>query len=275
MIDLCVVSYNTKEKLQRLIETLASDYDSNIFNLYIFDNNSTDGTKEYINDSIRNLGWQGSVIDSNFNYGYAYACNFLASESRSDVIGLLNADVWLRSRDVARIEERMIELNTDILGPKQRDEDGNITHAGIFGSNTEPQHRAWKVSDPDDTLFRDSLNAVTVSGSAYFVNRLTWENLGNDDEYLALLQHLVEKNCIPTWSSSIRGAFLPTPHYYEETWCSYFARHRGYNIMYDGEVSIGHSWHASSEIGGEPDSKFKISQAIFRESCDFMGIEHD
>ncbi len=71
------------------------------------------------------------------------------------------------------------------------------------------------------------------------------------------------------------GAFLPTPHYYEETWCSYFARHLGYNVVYDGSVSIGHSWHKSSAVGGEADSKFKESQSIFRKACDYMGIERD
>ena len=77
----------------------------------------------------------------------------------------------------------------------------------------------------------------------------------------------------------VLGAFLPTPHYYEETWCSYFARHRGYNVVYDGSVSIGHSWHASSPKPGEgyseADSKFKVSQEIFRKACDQLGIERD
>jgi len=275
MIDLCVVSYNTKEKLQRLIDTLASDYDSSIFSLYILDNNSTDGTKEYISDYINKLGWQGEIIDSNFNYGYSFACNLLASRGSGNVVGLLNADVWMRSVDVSNIEKRIYELDADIYGPKQRDEHGSITHAGIFGTNTAPQHRGWKLADPGDILFRDSLDAVTVSGSAYFVKRSVWESLTYDPEYISLLGHLVGKKSIPLWSVTADGAFLPTPHYYEETWCSYYARHRGYSVVYDGAVSIGHSWHASSEIGGEPDSKFKISQAIFRESCDFMGIEHD
>lgn len=275
MIDLCVVSYNTKEKLQRLIDTLASDYDSSIFSLYILDNNSTDSTKEYIRDYINRLGWHGEIIDSNFNYGYSFACNLLASRGSGNVVGLLNADVWMRSRDVSNIEKRIYELDADIYGPKQRDEYGNITHAGIFGTNTTPQHRGWKLADPGDILFRDSLDAVTVSGSAYFVKRSVWENLTYDPEYISLLGHLVGKKSIPLWSVAADGAFLPTPHYYEETWCSYYARHRGYSVVYDGTVSIGHSWHASSEVGGEPDSKFKISQSIFRESCDFMGIEHD
>ncbi len=275
MIDLCVVSYNTKDKLKRLIDTLSSDFDSKIFNLYIIDNNSTDGTQEFLSDKVVPMGWPGEIILSKFNYGYSFACNLLASRGTGNIVGLLNADVWLRTQDVANIEKRIHELDADIYGPKQRDENGLVTHAGIFGTNTKPQHRGWKISDPGDRLFRDSLDAVTVSGSAYFVKRSVWESLTYDPEYISLLGHLIGIGSIPIWSVASDGAFLPTPHYYEETWCSYYARHRGYSVVYDGFVSIGHSWHASSEVGGEPDSKFAISRSIFRESCDFMGIERD
>ena len=169
----------------------------------------------------------------------------------------------------------MYELNADVYGPKQRDEKGNITHAGIFGTNTKPQHRGWKAKDPGDELFRDTLGAVTVSGSAYFVKKAVWENLTYDPQYIELLGYLVGSGKVPSWSILSDGAFLPTPHYYEETWCSYFARHRGYSVIYDGHVSIGHSWHASSDVGGEQDSMFKVSQSIFRDACDLMGIERD
>jgi glycosyltransferase involved in cell wall biosynthesis len=275
MIDLCIVSYNTKDKLKRLIDTLSSDYKSDMFNLYVLDNNSTDGSQEYLTDVVKPMGWPGEIILSSFNYGYSFACNLLASRGKSNVLGLLNADVWLRTQDVNAIESRMYELDVDIYGPKQRDEMGRITHAGIFGTNTKPQHRGWKAQDPEDQLFRDTLDAVTVSGSAYFVKRTVWENLTYDPEYINLLGYLVGTNQIPLWSILSDGAFLPTPHYYEETWCSYYARHRGYSVVYDGYVSIGHSWHASSDIGGEQDSKFKVSQSIFRDACDYMRIEHD
>lgn len=275
MIDLCVVSYNTKDKLKRLIDTLESDYVSDAFNLYIIDNNSTDGSQEYLTEVVKPLGWAGEIILSPCNYGYAYACNLLASKGKSNVVGLLNADVWLRTKDVKTIEDRMYELDADIYGPKQRDEKGNITHAGIFGTNTKPQHRGWKAKDPGDDLFRDTLDAVTVSGSAYFVKKAVWENLTYDPQYIELLGYMVGSGKVPSWAILPDGAFLPTPHYYEETWCSYFARHRGYSVVYDGHVSIGHSWHASSDIGGEPDSKFKVSQSIFRDACDLVGIERD
>ncbi len=62
---------------------------------------------------------------------------------------------------------------------------------------------------------------------------------------------------------------------YEETYASYHAVDHGYNIFYNGQISMGHSWHASSPLGGEADKLFRISRAIFREACDRHDIEHD
>ena len=95
MIDLCIISYNTKDKLKRLIDTLSSDYKSDMFNLYILDNNSQDGSQEYLTEVVEPMGWSGEIILSSFNYGYSFGCNLLASRGRANVIGLLNADVWL------------------------------------------------------------------------------------------------------------------------------------------------------------------------------------
>ena len=49
-----------------------------------------------------------------------------------------------------------------------------------------------------------------------------------------------------------------------------------YQVWYDGRMpSLGHSWHASSTVGGFADSQFPISREIFRKACDNHGIPHD
>lgn len=267
MIDLCVVSYNTRPLLERFLNTLHENLnlENKYWNLYIADNESTDDTVDWFRQNDEEY-----LIDRIFfnkNIGYSAACNQLASKGSNSIIGLLNADVWIKNEDITKIckifnEEKDIH----ILGPKQRDEYGLIRHAGIIGTNTHPTHRGWMQPDPGDSLYRDRINCVTVSGSAYFIRRSVWNALTNNTKYRELYP-------------DAKGAFLPTPHYYEETWCSYFARHLGYNVVYDGSASIGHSWHASSPKPGEgyshADAQFKISQSIFRSACDYMGIERD
>jgi len=270
MIDLCVVSYNTKEKLTRLYETLTQSMEIGLpfFRLLIADNGSKDGSVEHLKAMVA-AGFLGEGdVFFNDNIGYARACNQLAARGESDIIGLLNSDIWFTHQDLAKIQT-IFDENPEIhiLGPKQRDEQGKIRHAGILGTMTAPKHRGWNQLDPNDELYRDRVEAVTVSGSAYFIRRSTWDALTDDPEY--------QKFCYRTFRANAEGAFLPTPHYFEETWCSYFARHRGYGVYYDGTVSIGHSWHASHPIGSPADLKFKVSQKLFRAACDEMGIEHD
>jgi GT2 family glycosyltransferase len=266
-IDLCVVNYNTKDLLKRFLDSLHSDLlmIPKKWNLFIADNGSTDGSLEFLEDS--GFKYKIDLGIANENIGYSAACNQLASKSSGDIIALLNADVWMTSEDIYRIC-RIFEQNEDIhiLGPKQMDENYRITHAGIVGTNTHPGHRGWQEYDPLDSMFKDRVDCVTVSGAAYFIRRYVWDALTNNTKYREIYPDAI-------------GAFLPTPHYYEETWCSYFARHLGYNVIYDGAVTIGHSWHASSPKPGEgyshADAQFAVSREIFRSACDFIGIERD
>ena len=263
MIDLCVINYNTRPLLSRFLDCLHSDLHNSpkVWNLFIADNDSQDDSAEWLKYNYQR--YRINKFYHNDNIGYSAACNQLAAEGSSDIIGLLNADVWMTSESVARIQQIFDENpGIHILGPKQRDENGLITHGGITGTNTAPHMRGWRQSDFNDTLYKDRVECVTVAGSAYFIRREVWNAMTNHPKYQEMFPGVI-------------GAFLPTPHYYEETWCSYFARHLGYKVVYDGSVSIGHSWHKSSPIGGEADSKFKISQTIFRKACDYIGIERD
>lgn len=202
------------------------------------------------------------------NVGYATACNFMAAHSHNDIIGLINADVWMSTQDVADIQ---IAFDSDpsisILGPKQRNEENRIVHAGIIGSNIHPLHRGWQNIDTYDQEFREQTDCVTVSGAAYFIRRQVWDELTGCPIYKDYTQNQLNY-------TGILGAFLPTPLYYEETWCSYHARAHGHRVVYDGRISIGHTWHASSPRGSQS-HKMEVSRGLFRAICDAHSIARD
>jgi glycosyltransferase involved in cell wall biosynthesis len=258
-VDLCVINHTTKPLLERLLDTLHQDDDSKTWDLYIVDSGSTDGSDEYLSVEVPIYyrvkgGW---CTD---NVGYAAACNFAAAQGTGDIIGLLNADVWMTTDDVRRIEAAFQEdAEVAIIGPKQRNEQNFITHAGIVGSPTSPEMRGWREHDPTDHLYRDRVSCVTVSGSAYFIRRSTWQELTECPTYRSTVAAM--------GSTGIPGAFLPTKHYYEETWCSYHARAHDWKVVYEGGVSIGHTWHASSPVGSLADQQFETSRKAFRGAC--------
>lgn len=261
MIDLCVVHYFTPKELFRLLVGLQTELPA--FNLYIADNGSDEDTKAWlkIQDEVTTV--------FNENIGYAAACNQLAAMGNSPYIGLLNSDVWMTNDDVLAIIQAFEEMpEAAIIGPKQRDERGQITHAGIFGTEVNPKMRGWKMHDSRDELYRDITEAITVSGAAYFIRRSVWEELTqcqlNQDFHRSVLG--IEST----------GAFVQTPHYFEERACSAHARGHGYKVFYDGSISIGHSWHKSHPIGSTLDTEtMQISKRIYQDFCDFHGIERE
>ncbi len=259
MIDLCVVNYKTPQLLSRLLETLLLSDGNCDFRLYVADNGSEDNSVIILEDWSKRYDIE---IVQNKNIGFSAACNNLASRGNGDIIALLNADVWFTNSHLAQVQAAFdCDPTVSSLGPKQRDEMGRVRHAGIFGTNEQPRHRGWGDEDKEDIKYRDQVEAVTISGSAYFVRRSVWEDLTHCPVYQDLFPEAL-------------GAFLPTPHYYEETFCSYHARHHGYKVVYDGTISIGHSWHASSSVG-EAEKYLDISRNLFRQACDKHGIARD
>lgn len=198
------------------------------------------------------------------NVGYARAVNHAAQchagpGLQFDIIAIFNADVLVTESALDICADQLRDSDWGALGPRQVDLRGRITSAGIFGTFEAPAHRGWQKPDRD---FNDVLPAVTVSGSAYFIKRSVWEELTWCPQY---------RQAAP----DAEGAFLPTPHYYEETYCSYHAQAHGYPVMYYGPVRMIHKWHKASTVGGWAERQFPISQDIFRRACDIHGIPHD
>lgn len=201
-----------------------------------------------------------SVCEYMTNVGYARAVNHAASRAHRQVIAAFNADIVFTAGAVdACYQALMAHDDWGVLGPRQIDDHGRFTHAGIFGTHAAPKHRGWH--EPDSGQYRDVAEAITVSGSAYFAKRTMWEEL---------------TRC-PIYQSVARadGAFLPTQHYYEETACSYHAHAHGWKVIYYGAATVVHKWHRASPVGGPADRHMPESRELFRRFCDAHNIPRD
>lgn len=181
---------------------------------------------------------------------YAQACNRSLARGNAPYVLALNADTrMLEPPDhiVALFEEH---ADIAVIGPRQVSSQGFVTHAGIVGTNVEPRHRFWQqpLADVESQCREDQLDCVTVSGAVYFARRSVWEAL---------------------------GGFLDTPHFYEETWFSYLARHRGYRVVYTGSTTWEHEFNQSPVSGAWRAQIAAESRAIFRSACAREGIVCD
>lgn len=257
-IDVVVVDYHTPRDLAKFVEStklLTCQY-----NLAVVEVEVPAPTVGLLNRS--GLPRQDArSLSSPENIGYARACNWGAAEGDSPAIGFFNADVELTPGAIEHCLEVLWSADDiAVVGPRQVDGRGRITHAGIYGRNSNAHPRAFHQRDKGQ--FVEVEDMVSVAGSAYIVKRDAWDEMTACPDYRRV-------------DAGSMGGFLRTPHYYEETWFSYHVRHHGWRVVYDGAVTIRHEWHQASPLGGHADQRMKESRRMFRAACDAHGIEHD
>lgn len=248
-VDVVVVNYKTSD----LLHDFRLSYKENAFEgctLTVMDV-GTGGQSVAIEGHATTIGIPENV-------GYARACNEGAQLGTNEVILLANADTLL-SEGLEECYRVLMDCEDwGVLGPRQVDDRGAITAGGIFGTETNIGQRGWQ--EPDHGQYNDIReDAKSVSGSLYFIKRSVWEEL---------------TNCpyMQQFSPGIKGAFIETPHYYEETACSYHARAHGYKIVYYGPVRMTHLWHKASAHGGWADRQVETSKGMMRDFCRLHGI---
>jgi GT2 family glycosyltransferase len=256
-IDIVVVNYKTPDDLDAFCSSVFNLEPTIPWTLTVV--NVSPNIKDFmVADQAQRLG--ATHLPFEDNIGYARACNAGAAIGEQPIIALFNADVRLTPGAIDDCVHAMVANPTwGVLGPRQVDDNARMTHAGIFGTQDHPQHRSWLGTD--GAAYADVQPAVTVSGAAYFIRRQVWDELTACPLYRQV--------------ADAEGAFLPTTHYFEETYCSYHAAVHGWEVIYFGPVRIIHRWHKASVVGGWAEQQFPLSQAIFRNACDVHGIPHD
>lgn len=261
-IDVVVVNYNTPDDLKTFVDAYLFQSSVVDSELLVVDVDPTEENYEKTKDYLADLNVPLQYWPMSYNCGYSGACNFASSFTDREVIAFFNADTKLHDKTLDDCYDALMSDDTyGILGPMQVNSAGKLTHAGIFGTNSKPELRGWQKHPSRYADVRD--DAISVSGSAYFVKRECWDSMAHDPEWNALYP-------------GIDGAMLPTPHYYEETWCSYFARHKGWKVVYLGSSMMHHEWHKSFPKNTAHEQQvMKQSRSMFRNTCDHFGIERD
>ena len=246
VMDLVAVAYQAPEATEAFLGSLV--HVGLPFTLSVIENNSPDQEVRDLLlgpalDFVRHLDMctEVRVILNQENVGYARAINAGAAMGSAPYLAALNCDIrFLQDYDVCHDVVVHMQEHPDvgIIGPRTVDQAERLTHAGIVANSrgNNEQHRFWLHRDIGQAS--DVLDVPTVSGATYFVRRATWEQLTLCEAYQSV-------------APDADGAFLPTPHFYEETWCSYHARLHGWRVVYLGNTKMVHLWHQSSPVGSQ------------------------
>lgn len=260
-VDLVVVNYQTPLDLERFLQSY-EDVEIEIpHSLHVVNVCPTDADRHV----ATNAGVPFLYNEWDTNIGYARACNRASEWSDRKVMAFFNADTELRVGVVEYCYDWLkYNNNTAVVGPKQVDEGNRITHAGIAGTFQTARPRGWHELDRGQyDAFED---CVSVSGSAYFIKHDVFDELAACPDFL---------KCPQVAALRPEGAFLPTRHYYEETYLSYHAWAHGYKVTYLGLTKMIHRWHRASPVGSVEAEHLHNSRALFRAACDYHGIPHD
>ena len=159
LCSIIIPVFNQLEYTKQCIAELYKYTPNALYELIIIDNNSTDGTKEYLSG----ISEIYKVVRNKDNFGYAKACNQGAKLAVGKFLVFLNNDTvptagWLESLiDCAQSDEEVGIVGSKLLYP-----DGTIQHAGIEIINGIPDHplRHSPGDAPEANVLRE-LDMVT------------------------------------------------------------------------------------------------------------------
>lgn len=262
MLDLVAIAYRAPMETSRFFDSFV--HMDVPFTLTVVENSSPEPDvrrviEEKAPEVERNKNCLAvEVVYNQSNVGYARACNFGAMKFSNPYIGLLNCDLEWRPRVASRIIQRFeSDERIGVVGPRTTDSDGRLTHSGIVKRGSADGHRYWLQQDRGQAS--DVIDAQTVSGSTYFIRRDVWDFLTDCPQYRVI-------------APRARGAFLPTEHYFEETFCSYHATAHGWRVVYDGTVHMIHEWGRSDS--GAIQKFWDRSKRQYVQACAAHGISY-
>ena len=208
----------TKVAISSILEVSDTD-----FEIIIINNNSTDGTFEYLVDLQNNFlrydktGYckNFKVIGNNENKRFSIACNQGAEISSGEYFLFLNNDTKVTKNYLSRFVDTFDEDHSiGIVGAKLIYEDRTIQHCGVsFDNKKNPFHifRGYDYSFPSGNVRREY---NTVTAAALLIKRSVFNEIDKFDEgYI---------NCFEDIDLCLK------------------ARENGYKIIYNPEVLIFH-----------------------------------
>jgi GT2 family glycosyltransferase len=171
MLEVCMVTYEGEELIERAVRSLAQLWSG--VGLAIHDNSPTPLALSGVRSVAAELGIPLRVERCGGNCGFASACNSLVNGSGADYVLFLNPDAELLNWP----GEHLLASNA-IVGPVVTDESGRILATwGTRRSILEEFMQRWARARP-----RMPLGRGYVSGAAFLIPRAIFIGLGGFDE---------------------------------------------------------------------------------------------
>jgi N-acetylglucosaminyl-diphospho-decaprenol L-rhamnosyltransferase len=127
-VTVAIVSWNTRDLLRRCLESFASEADSGRCEVWVVDNASGDGSAQMVREEFP---W-ARLEASQENLGFGPAINLVANRTRSDWIGVANADIALQPGAIdALLQAGRADSGAGAIAPRLILPDASTQHSAF------------------------------------------------------------------------------------------------------------------------------------------------
>lgn len=221
-ISICILTMNNLFHIKNLLKTLSiTEFDKKI-ELVIVDNNSEDGTREFLNSW--NFKYDYTIIFNSTNMGCTGGRNQAISISRGKYIVLLDSDVEIINRVWLKTLYDFYNSNSDIgvVGAKllYKNNETIIQHAGV---NIDKTGKVFYIGqgERDSEKFTTCYETFGCAAACWMVKKELFEKFGNFD-----------------------NVYFPV-NFEDLDFCCRIRGH-GYKTYYNGNVVLLHDDHSTT-----------------------------
>jgi len=151
MVDLIIVSYNTRELTNQCITSLYNSYNKTKYSITVLDNNSNDDTIS----SIRKVHPNVKIIANDKNVGFAGAVNMGMANSQSEWVIIANSDLIFLDNTIDELSNSVeLTKNIAVVGAQQEHIDHTLQASMRFVPSIKSALRELLFIDSIKNVFR-------------------------------------------------------------------------------------------------------------------------
>jgi N-acetylglucosaminyl-diphospho-decaprenol L-rhamnosyltransferase len=189
-VAVVVVSWNTRELLDRCLTSLEPNVDAGLAEVWVVDNASSDASAELVRERHPRV----RLIASDENLGFGRAINLAAARTATPWLAVSNADVALRPGALARlVASGDADAGAGIIAPQLVHPDGITQHsvwafptivatlAQNAGPRLTPRDLADRLAVPGAWNSERARRVPWAVGAFLLVRRRAWDEVGGFD----------------------------------------------------------------------------------------------
>lgn len=179
-LSIIIVSYNTKDLLEKCLESV---YPTTNTEIIVVDNASSDGTVEMIKKEFPAI----KLIENRQNLGFAKAVNQALRQGLGEVFFLLNSDTIVKKDTLNKLLEFEEKVRPAVIGARMLNPDGSV-QGSVFNLPTIKMafQEFWLSKKGSFSKYfptgNQPVEVEAVSGGAMMISKKVVEEIGLFDE---------------------------------------------------------------------------------------------